>query len=242
MALNVTKTEIMVVATKQRLARLQGERIQVNIGGKTIKTTDEHKLLGLVLDESLDWNLHTDMICKRVSKGIALLKSIKCYLPLKSRQSFYKTLIQPTIDYACVVWGNTSKSNIDLIIRLQNYAARVILDIRFPQQVPSLELFGKLKWMTFPQRTDYFTLIQMYKIVNNMGPEYLTDRFVYTRDMHEVNTRNAADGKLRIPKLSTSTGRKSFSYRGVKIWNNLATGFKDLTLSTFRKSVTETYF
>ena len=200
MALNVTKTEIMVV-TKQKLARLQGERIQVNMNGKTIKTTEEDKLLGLVLDESLDWNLHTDMICKRVSKRIALLKSIKCYLLLKSRQSFYKTLIRPTIDYACVVWGNTSKSNIDRIIRLQKYAARVILDIRFPQQVPSLELFDKLKWMTFPQRTDYFTLIQMYEIVNNMGPKYLTDRFVHTRDMHEVNTRNAADGKLRIPKL-----------------------------------------
>jgi hypothetical protein len=118
---------------------------------------------------------------------------------------------------------------------------RVILDIRFPQQVPSLELFDKLKWMTFPQRTDYFTLIQMYKIVNNMGPKYLTDRFVYTRDVHEVNTRHAADGKLRIPKLPTSTGQKSFSYRGVKIWNNLTTGFKDLTLSTFKKSITETY-
>ena len=92
--------------------------------------------------------------------------------------------------------------------------------------------------MTFPQRTDYFTLIQMYKIVNNMGPRYLHGRFVYTRDMHEVNTlvntRNTADGKLRIPKLSTSTGQKSFSYRGVKIWNNLATGFKNLTLTTFK--------
>ncbi len=66
----------------------------------------------------------------------------------------------------------------------------------------------------------------MYKIVNNMGPKYLTDRFVHTHDMHEVNTRNAADGKVRIPKLSTSTGQKSFSYRGVKIWNNLATGLK----------------
>jgi hypothetical protein len=35
------------------------------------------------------------------------------------------------------------------------------------------------------------------------------------------------------------SGQKSFSYRGVRIWNNLTTGFKDLTLSTFKKSVTE---
>ena len=61
MALNLTKTEIMVAATKQKLARLQRERIhdQVNINGKTIKTNDEHKLLGFVLEESLDWNLQT---------------------------------------------------------------------------------------------------------------------------------------------------------------------------------------
>ena len=78
--LNVAKTETMVIATKQKLARLNGDRIQVSIDGETIKNTTIHKLLGLVLDESLDWNSNIDMICKKVSKWTALLKSIKNYL------------------------------------------------------------------------------------------------------------------------------------------------------------------
>ena len=97
-------------------------------------SVDSHKLLGLVLDE----------VCSKVLRRINLLKAIKIYLPQCERQSFYKPLIQPIIDYACVIWGATSQYNLDRIIRLQKYAARVILNIKHPQDVPSSELFYKL--------------------------------------------------------------------------------------------------
>lgn len=50
MALNVVKTESMVIASKPKLARLQGQRIQITHNGAAIKSADSHKLLGLVLD------------------------------------------------------------------------------------------------------------------------------------------------------------------------------------------------
>ena len=112
------------------------------------KSVDSHKLLGLVLDEQLTWNLHIDEVCSKVLKRINLLKAIKIYLPQCARQSFYKSLIQPIIDYACVIWSATSQYNLDRIIRLQKYATRVILNIKHPQDVPSSELFYELNWMT----------------------------------------------------------------------------------------------
>ena len=106
--------------------------------------------------------------------------------------------------------------NIDRIIRLQKYAAKEILDIKYPQQVPSINLFEKLQMTTLPQRIDFFTSILMHKRVNSISPKYLIDQFVYTRDIHSVNSRHAVDGKWRLPKLSTTTGQRSFRYRGVK--------------------------
>ena len=52
MAINVAKTESMVIATRPKLARLQGQRIQITHNGTAIKSVYSHKLLGLVLDES----------------------------------------------------------------------------------------------------------------------------------------------------------------------------------------------
>ncbi|KAK2551418.1 hypothetical protein P5673_027823, partial [Acropora cervicornis] len=117
MALNVTKTESMT-----------------QIG--TFASVDSHKLRGLLLDEQLTWNSHINEVCSKVLKQINLLKAIKTYLPQCTRQSFYKSLIQPIIDYACVIWGATSQYNLDWILRLQKHTPRVILNIKRPQDVP----------------------------------------------------------------------------------------------------------
>ena len=192
MALNVAKTESMIICTRPKLARLQGQRIQITHNGTAIKSVDSHKLLGLVLDEQLTWNSHTDEVCSRVLKRINLLKAIKTYLPQ----------VQPLIDYACVIWGATSQYNLDRILRLQKYAARVILNIlKRPhgQDVPSSELFSKLNWMIINKRVDYFTSIMMYKTINKSTPSYLHNRFEYVKDKHQTNTRPAASENLFIP-------------------------------------------
>ena len=63
-ALNVAKTESMVIASKPKLTRLQGQRIQITHNGTAIKSVDSHKLL-----------------CSKVLKRINLLIAIKTYLP-----------------------------------------------------------------------------------------------------------------------------------------------------------------
>ena len=143
-------------------------------------------------------------------KRINLLKAIKIYLPQSARQSFYKTLIQPIIDYACVIWGTTSQYNLNRVLRLQKYAARVVLNIKRPQDVPSAELFNRLRWMTINQLADYFTTILMHKIINKSCPDYLQKNFEYVKNKHQFNTRSAINGNLSIPNLSTKTGQRSF--------------------------------
>jgi len=112
MALNVAKTESMVIASKPKLTRLQSQRIQITHNKTAIKSVDSHKLLGLVLDQQLTWNLHINQVCSKVLKRINLLRAIKPYLPHCARLSFYKFLIQPFADYACVIWGATSQYNL----------------------------------------------------------------------------------------------------------------------------------
>ena len=201
---------------------------------------NSHKLLGLVFDEQLTWNLLIDEVCSKVVKGINLLKAIKIYLPHCARQSFYKSLIQLIVDYACVIWGATSQYNLHRILRLQKYAARVILNIKCPQDVPMSELFYKLNWMTTNQRIEYFTSILMFKIINKSSHNYLHNRFEYVKNKHQINTRSAANGNLSIPKLSSKTGQRSFQYRGGHAWNSLSADVRDYYLVKFKKFVAGT--
>ena len=57
----------------------------------------------------LSWNLHIDEVCTKVLKRIGLKYISKPIYLNCVRQSFYKFVIQPIIDYACVIWGATSQ-------------------------------------------------------------------------------------------------------------------------------------
>lgn len=100
MTLNVAKTESMAIAS--RLARLQGQRIQITHNGTVVKSVDSHKLLDLVHDEHLTWNLHIYEVCTKVLKRINLQ---------------VKSLIQLIFDYACVIRGATPQCILDRILK-----------------------------------------------------------------------------------------------------------------------------
>jgi hypothetical protein len=61
--------------------------------------------LGVIIDEKLDWKEHVNLICKKVSKGIGVLRLCKPYVPSKTLEILYSTIILPHFDYCCPVWG-----------------------------------------------------------------------------------------------------------------------------------------
>ena len=52
---------------------------------------------------------------------------------------YHNAYILPLVDYCCVVWGETTDSNIKRLYKLQKRAARVILNAKY--DVPFLKLF-----------------------------------------------------------------------------------------------------
>ena len=66
---------------------------------------------------------------KRYSNVAAKLNRLRRLKGTVSSQvmcKIYSTAVQPCIDYAISVWGQTSNYNISKIQRLQNYAARLV--------------------------------------------------------------------------------------------------------------------
>ena len=61
----------------------------------------------------------------------------------------------------------------------------------------------------------------MYKCVNKTAPSYLVDRFQTIQDVHTQNTRSAINNKLYLPHPNLSLYKKSISYNGAMLWNNI---------------------
>ena len=57
MVINTTKTKSMLITTKQRRSHLI-ETLTIKVNDQVLEQTDHEKLLGVVVDENLDWKHH----------------------------------------------------------------------------------------------------------------------------------------------------------------------------------------
>ena len=92
LTLNVSKTKLMVIAGRQKLARV--EEIELLVNENTIEQTDSFKYLGVKLNETMEWSDHIDYIHSKIAKRLGLLKRVKHLLPVKFREIMYNTMIQ----------------------------------------------------------------------------------------------------------------------------------------------------
>ena len=135
------------------------------------------------------------------------------------RKLFFNTYILPHLDYCCIIWGNCNSSQEDKLIRFQKRAARLILDKDFT--TPSKDLFKELNWLTFPERVIFQKAVLLYKIFNNLSPDYLRNSFTFTSNIHDRTLRSSSQFQLYSPRPNTELFRKSLVYSGSVIWNSL---------------------
>ena len=69
LTLNMTKTEYMLIGSRQRLRTLS-ENPNLKINSVPINRVSTTKSLGVIIDENLSWSSHIDKLTKKVASGI----------------------------------------------------------------------------------------------------------------------------------------------------------------------------
>ena len=128
MVINTDKTKLMLITTSQKRHRMENVDLNLKFANQSLGTVRYEKVLGVFVDHNLSWTEHVKYLSKKINSSIWLLSKIKHFLSLSHRVQFYRSYIQPHIDFCNIVWGNTSEGNKNIIFRLQKCACRVILD------------------------------------------------------------------------------------------------------------------
>ena len=87
-----------------------------------MKHCDAFKYLGIVLDNSLSFNLHIDYVKKKVSKTLGMFSRIRSSLTTEASNRLYKSMILPNLEYCCAVFHGCGKGNEEELERLQRRA------------------------------------------------------------------------------------------------------------------------
>ena len=57
-----------------------------------------NKLLGVVIDSYLSWDLRDEYLIKKLNSRIYLLKRVKVYLTIECRKMLFNALIKPILE------------------------------------------------------------------------------------------------------------------------------------------------
>ena len=143
-------------------------------------------------------------------------------------------LVISKLMYCSTVWSNTSDTNLKKLQAVQNFACKIITNIRkYDHVTPSLH---QLEWLPVRDQLIFNEKIMSFKCMNNLASAYLCNKFVKRMEVCDRSSRGC--GKLQVPFFRTVTGQRSFYYRAVKIWNNLDMNLKQISsIHIFKKKL-----
>ena len=144
MIINEKKTKSMLIRgcrakrlrkrmEKQHLAQNSSvDQLSIILNNSPIENVYSHKILGIEVDEDLAFTNHCEILARKISKRIGLLKHISPYLKRNQREIYYKAVIKAVILYGANIWTSTSKGNINRILKVTEKSSKNHLGRRTP--------------------------------------------------------------------------------------------------------------
>lgn len=215
LTLNMTKTEFMLIGSRQRLRTLAVSPT-LSIDDTLIRQVNTTKSLGVFIDDKLNWNSHIEKLIKKIASGIGAIKRVRHLVPQVTLHHIYQSLVQPHFDYCNIVWGNSGVTLQEKLQKLQNRAARVLTFSDYDTDVN--HLLETLGWVSLIRQQQFQRATMVFKSLHGLAPGYLCNNFE-TRKI-SYNLRNS-DNKLNVPIPRTNYYKNSFIYSGAMLWNSL---------------------
>ena len=165
-----TKQAVQVVFTRKS-KKIDHPKIYFN--DIEVKTVNDHKHLGLILDSKLSFISHMNEKISKARKGPGTIKSLSRFLSVKTLELIFKLYIRPHLDFCDVIFHIPSITNpFDSSINL-NYFINTLERIQYhaPLAITYLSrIYDELGWESLTDRRWCRCLFYFYKIQNNLIP------------------------------------------------------------------------
>jgi len=228
--LNPDKSEALFMGTATQLRAVSSLK-SVSVADVDLLVADSVRVLGVTLDRRLTFDNHTSAIVRSCNYHARAIRHIRHLLTLALAQMLACSLILSRIDYCNSALHGAPSSTIRKLQRVQNNAARIVLQT--PRRSDVNSLLQTLHWLPVEKRINYKLAVLTFKTQQTSSPQYL-NRHILLRTSAR-NTRSSSVPLMCMPFRRTSFARRSFSTAAPLTWNSLPPAILFCnSLSTFK--------
>ena len=213
-------TEVLFSCKKNR-----ANHPQLIFNGSAVVKVNEQKHVGLTLEPGLLFDKHLSEKIIKAKRNIAILKYLSKFLPQRTLDQMYKTLVRSHLDYCNVIYhvpsithqpplGMTLSSLMDKVERVQYQAALAITGAW--QGSSRSNIYDELGRETLSDRRKGRRVLLINKIINNSTPSYLNEKLPpFCREMFSGNIRTT----FHAIRCKTYRYMNSFFPDAIASWN-----------------------
>ena len=204
------------------IAGLKHEKVSIKVGDEIIESSDEEKLLGILIDSNFKFKSHIAKLCKKAGGKLTAIARHRNIFSFEKLRTLLISFVHSQFSFSPLVWMFHNRKENSKINRIHERALRVLYNNDTSTFTELLEMDGSF---TVHQRNIQFLAIEMYKSLNNIGPTLLKDIFV-EREYNGPNLRSISE--FSIPAVNSQYfGKDSLRYFGYSIWKLIPTDIKN---------------
>ena len=108
-----------------RVSRKKNELLyHYKLKDQPLATTSNSKYLGVHISDKMDWSHHISKTVKKANQKLGFVKRNLKNVNQDIKCKAYKSLVRPTLEYACTVWDPYYSTSADNLEAVQRRAAR----------------------------------------------------------------------------------------------------------------------
>jgi hypothetical protein len=164
------------------------------------------------------------------------MRRVKRFVGPRILRTIYNSLILSRLSYGIALWGGTSDKATNKLKMQQKKAVRIITKAKAMEHTEPKQKCHKI--LKLEDLYKYFIGNLVFDSLRGDAPLLMQSFFKKKRETRTMQTRGetAKENDIHPKKGKFSTKKKSFSYRGPEIWNELPAEIQNLDKKTLFKA------
>ena len=187
--------------------------VGIEVANMTIMSEEKVKLLGIHIDNRLNFDYHISQLCKKAGKKLHALTRVFKYMDISQRKLIANAFIMSQFSYCPLIWMFHSRAMEHRINRIHERTLRLIYPNQ--HQLAFKELLEESNTVSIHQRNLQILATDIYKAKNKVSPEVVNSLFEFSNKNY--NLRNVSILKVKIC-FTVHYGSESLLSLAPKIW------------------------